>query len=151
MRSAENQEQALDLKHAFQNALGQSARNNSNKKKSSSVITFRITDAEHQELKQLSQGASVSAYIRECVFKEGTSKRKRQLRTPIKDQTALAKALGLLGQSRIPNNLNQLAYQANTGSLPMSEDTLDQVKEAYDHVRFIRRELIKALGLIEKI
>jgi len=61
----------------------------------------------------------------------------------------MARALALLGASRIANNLNQLAHQANIGSLIMDEDACTQIDEAYAHVRLMRDELVSALGLIE--
>lgn len=61
----------------------------------------------------------------------------------------MARALAMLGASRIANNLNQLAHQANIGSLIMGENTLAQIDEASAHVRHMRDELVSALGLIE--
>jgi len=61
----------------------------------------------------------------------------------------MARALALLGASRIANNLNQLAHQANIGSLIMDENTCAQIDETYAHVRLMRDELVSALGLIE--
>jgi hypothetical protein len=68
---------------------------------------------------------------------------------PVKDQEAMARALALLGASRIANNLNQLAHKANTGSLIMDDNALAQIDATYAHVRLMRDELVSALGLIE--
>jgi hypothetical protein len=57
----------------------------------------------------------------------------------------MAEALALLGQSRIANNLNQLAYQANIGALAIDEDTRGQIDEAYLFVAEMRGLLVKAL------
>ena len=62
------------------------------------------------------------------------------------DQQAIAQILGLLGQSRIANNLNQLAYHANIGALVMDDETREQISEANNHVAFLRQTLIKMLG-----
>jgi len=61
----------------------------------------------------------------------------------------MARALALLGASRIANNLNQLAHKANMGSLIMDDNALAQIDETYSHVRLMRDELVSALGLIE--
>jgi len=53
----------------------------------------------------------------------------------------------MLGQSRIPNNINQLAKAANSGTLPVTPDTEKQLHEACYSVTWIRRQLIQALGL----
>jgi len=55
--------------------------------------------------------------------------------------------LGLLGQTRIANNLNQIAYEANCGSLLMDEETENEIKMACAHIAWIRVKLIEALGL----
>ncbi len=91
----------------------------------------------------------MSAYIRACVFNDQAEKRKRVLRTPVKDKAYLAELLGLLGQSSIANNLNQLAFNANTGSLEVDDITLSQIEEAYSAVREMRGLLVKSLGLRE--
>jgi len=63
------------------------------------------------------------------------------------EKQAIAQILGLLGQSRFANNLNQLAYHANVGSLVMEEETVDQIAEAHEHIVFLRKVLVKALSL----
>ena len=77
------------------------------------------------------------------------TRRKRCAHVPVADQEALARALALLGASRIANNLNQLAYRANTGSLVVDEEMRAQIGATYTHVRLIRDELVCALGLVE--
>ena len=57
--------------------------------------------------------------------------------------------LGLLGQSRIANNLNQLAYAANSGSLLFDDETQAMIFEAYQNVCFMRSQLILALGIAD--
>ena len=66
---------------------------------------------------------------------------------PAKDREAIAQILGALGQSRIANNLNQIAYQANCGSLLMDEETDKEIKLACAHIAWMRVKLIGALGL----
>lgn len=118
-------------------------------KKTYPRITLRLTEEENAKLRELSEGMAVSAYIRKCVFGENVARRKRRSHTPVKDQAAMAKALGLLGKMRIANNLNQLAYNANTGSLLVDDETLAQITEAHAHVSFMRRALVQALGLTD--
>lgn len=120
------------------------------RKKTPPPISLRLTEKERITLEQAAQGMSISAYIRSCIFSDGVAKRKARTRRPVKDQEALARALGLLGQSRIANNLNQLARHANSGSLPVDDETHAQIEEAYAHVMALRDQLIAALGLIEE-
>ncbi|MGI9503345.1 MAG: plasmid mobilization protein, partial [Geminicoccaceae bacterium] len=84
-------------------------------KKASPRITLRLTEEEDARLRQLCEGRTVSAYVRQRLFGENTARRKRRSHVPVKDQASMAKLLGMLGDSRIANNLNQLAFHANTG------------------------------------
>ena len=52
----------------------------------------------------------------EPVLGDGTAPRKLR-RKPAPDQALLAKVLGMLGQSRLANNLNQIAKAANSTSV----------------------------------
>ncbi|MCP4185919.1 MAG: hypothetical protein GY761_21870 [Hyphomicrobiales bacterium] len=104
-------------------------------------VTLRLTEDERKRLKELADGVTMSAYIRGCVF----GKSKARFQGPVVDKKAIAQALALLGQSRIANNLNQLAYQANIGALTIEEREIAQIEEAYNHVCELRLLLIKAL------
>ena len=118
-----------------------------NRKKPAPRITLRLTEEELAKLKNLSSGISLSAYLRKCVFGKDAAPRKVRSRVPVKDQEALAQVLGLLGQTRIANNLNQIAYEANCGSLLMDAETENEIKLACAHIAWIRVKLIEALGL----
>ena len=78
-----------------------------------SPISFRPTEKEREQLILDAGGMSQSSYIRECLFWRRVSKRV----VPHVDQVLLAQILATLGESRIANNLNQIAHQANSGSL----------------------------------
>lgn len=110
-------------------------------------ITLRLTEAELAKLKIISSGMSLSAYVRKCVFGKDAKPRKMRAHVPIQNHQALAQILGLLGQTRIANNLNQIAHQANCGSLLMDEQTENEIKLACAHIAWIRVKLIEALGL----
>ena len=53
----------------------------------------------------------------------------------------------MLGQTRIANNLNQIAKAVNTGTLIISPDIYAQIDETYQMIYQIRQLLIKAQGL----
>lgn len=110
-------------------------------------ITLRLTDEEREQLEKLAAGQSISAYVRSCMFGKDASPRKIKLREPVKDQEALAQVLGLLGQSRLANNLNQIAHGVNMGTLPLDEHVEQEIKEACARIAWIRVKLIEALGL----
>lgn len=113
-------------------------------------ISLRLTEKERAALERAAQGMTLSAYIRACIFADGEAKRKTKTRMPVKDHEALARALGLLGQSRIASNLNQLARHANSGSLAVDETTIEKLEESYAHVIALRDQLVAALGLLEE-
>jgi hypothetical protein len=115
-----------------------------------SPITLRLTNDERALLNDMSRGMPISAFIRKRLFGDDVVRRKREANTPIKGRDQIAKVLAMLGASRIANNLNQLAYHANTGSLLIDDQTLKQIEEAYAHVCSMRTALIGALGLIDK-
>jgi len=112
-----------------------------------SPFSIRFTKEERQQLEHMAHGISLSEFIRSCLFKENVSIRRTKGRFPVKDEQALSRLLGVLGQSRIPNNINQLAKAANSGSLPVNPDTQKQLTEAYHSILWMRRQLIQALGL----
>ena len=109
-------------------------------------ITLRLTDEEAAKLERMSAGMTVSAFVRECVFGNGSTRRRPRDRRPVAGEADLAQALAMLGQSRIANNLNQLAYQANTGTLAVDEGVHRQIEEAYAYVVDLRKTLLHALG-----
>ncbi len=109
-------------------------------------VTIRLSEEDHSRLKEMADGMALSTYIRTQVLNKVLSRRKKRSVASVADKQALAQILGVLGQSRIANNLNQLAYHANIGSLSMDEETRAQISEAYDHVIFLRQSLLKALG-----
>ena len=113
-------------------------------------LSLRLTVAERAALEKAAANNSLSAYIRGRLFGESAEKRKVRNRNPVKDQEALARVLRMLGRSRIANNLNQLAKDANCGALILDEETNAKIDEAYAHVISMRNELIRALGLIEE-
>lgn len=116
-------------------------------RKTTPRVTLRLTEDELAKLQGLSAGMSVSVYIRQCLFGKEVAPRKVRGKAPVKDYEALAQVLGLVGQSRMANNLNQLAYHANIGALVMDEATEQEIKEACATIAYIRVKLIEALGL----
>ena len=140
------QKTVISAKESYQKASASACK----PKKKAPRITLRLTEEELAKLKNLSSGMSLSAYIRKCLFGKSAAPRKVRSRVPVKDQEALAQVLGLLGQTRIANNLNQIAYEANCGSLLMDEETENEIKLACAHIAWIRVKLIEALGIKNK-
>lgn len=117
------------------------------KRKSPSPLTIRLSEDERARLKQQAaqNGACVSAYVRERLFGRNGN-RKHQ---PSLDRSSLARLLGLLGQSEIARSLSTIADEASNGSLLLDEETHANINTACAHVGLMRDCLIDALGLRE--
>ena len=110
-------------------------------------VTLRLSPDDHERLKELAGSMALSTFIRAKALGLDLPRRRPRSSASVVDKHAIAQILGLLGQSRIANNLNQLANHANVGSLVMEEETCAQISEAHEHIVFLRKVLIKALGL----
>ena len=84
---------------------------------------FRLTPEERLRLEHDAGNMPLGAYVRSCIFAPGHGRQRRLGKRPVKDQQALSRVLAELGQTHIANNLNQLARAANSGSLPVCQET----------------------------
>ena len=141
MRSTDTLQSKVSVGSSFEYAAKQ--RNKPKKNKPDCRITVRFTQDEQTQVKRNAEGTNLSAHIRSCVLNTGGLRKNM----PTKDREAIAQILGLLGQSRIANNLNQIAYHANCGSLLLDEETDKEIKLACAHIAWMRLKLIEALGL----
>jgi hypothetical protein len=114
------------------------------KSKRPAPFAVRLTEAEKAALKARAGSRPLGAYIREMAL-DGLPEARRR-RSPVRDGEALGRALGLLGQSRIANNLNQIAKAANQGSLPVTDEVEADLRAACAHIAEIRCLLLEALG-----
>lgn len=113
-------------------------------KKTTSILPLRVTPEEKAKFIKLADGTPVSRYIIDAILKHG-KRAPKSLRKLDKD--SIAQLLGVLGKSRISNNINQLAKAANSGSLPVNEDVIKALNESVAAILWMRDTLIKALGL----
>ncbi|MCG7870489.1 MAG: hypothetical protein JAZ11_00110 [Candidatus Thiodiazotropha lotti] len=109
-------------------------------------FSLRLSEEERAALDRLARGQPWATYIKSVVFSD--------LRPPIRtkghviqDRKLFAQLLGLLGQSRLSQNVNQLAKASNSGSLPVTPETEKEIKEAAAAIRRMRSLLIEAMGL----
>lgn len=109
-------------------------------------ISLRMTFQEKANLEKAADGMSLSAYIRWKLFDPTSPPPQRRGAFPVKDFRALAQLLAMLGQSRLANNMNQLAKAANSGSLPVTPETEAALLTAVREVAHMRSLLIEALG-----
>lgn len=115
------------------------------KAKRPSPFSIRLSDAERARLVDEAGAVQLGTYIRQKLL--GGPVRVRRTGASIYDREAHAKALALLGSSRLTDNLGQLAHLASVGALPFTPETAAELNAALEDVRSIRTLLIAALGL----
>ncbi len=116
------------------------------KRKYPAPFSLRLSTQEREDITKLADGQPLGRFIRDAILKHG--KRPVPKRTPhIHEIKLLAELLGALGQSRIASNINQLAKAANSGSLPVTEDVAQGLKDALSAIQWMRTCLIKGMGL----
>jgi hypothetical protein len=108
-------------------------------------VSVRLSKEERERLDAEAGSLSVSSYIRHRLFEAPTPR--RAYRRPVQDDKALGEVLAALGQSRIGNNLNQLAKAVHSGSLPVTPETEAAILAACASVQQMRGQLVQALGL----
>lgn len=117
------------------------------RRKRASPFCLRLSAEERARLTAEAGGAPLGAYIRAKLLGGTIPVRMRRSGLAVEDRQALGKALALLGQSRLANNLNQLARLAHIGALPVSPEIEAEFQEAVIAVQEMRRLLVTALGL----
>lgn len=110
-------------------------------------FSLRLTFEERAKLERDAAGMALGAYIRSRLLDPETVAPRKRGKFPVKDHQALAQLLGLLGQSRLANNVNQLARAANTGSLAVTPDTEEALMSATADINLMRQLLIQALDI----
>lgn len=109
-------------------------------------FSLRLSEDERARLAGEAAGAPLGTYIKAKLLGDAPL-RTRRTGLAVEDRKALGQVLGVLGASRIANNLNQLAHAANVGALPVSPELEAELMAVLGEVREIRRLLLTALGL----
>ena len=118
------------------------------RQKTLSPFSIRFTAEERAFLDQMAGDIPLADFLRSLIFDEDRlSKRRRRRKSPVKDAQLLSQVLAELGKSRLSSNVNQLAKQANSGSLEVSPDTEKALQEACSDIKWIRFMLMEALGI----
>ncbi len=134
------------LDHNFNNIAFKSAKSKADVPNYPPPFSIRFTFEERARLDAARGRKALAAHIREELFGDDVSPRKKPGNSPVKDAEALGRALGALGASRLSSNLNQLAKAVNTGSLPVTPETEADLVEACREIKALRVDLLRALG-----
>ena len=134
---------------AFENAARPPKR--SPKPKPPPPLSIRFTDEERARLKRDAGKLSLSAYIRQKLLGDDVAPRKlrylRKQQRPGIDHEALARWLGMLGQSELATSMMALALAAQSGALPVTPELSEKLNAACDNIHGMRTALIVALGI----
>jgi len=113
------------------------------------TFAFRMTLEDQAELDRAANAAGMSrgVYAHWRVFAPQNPPPRSRGKFPVKDHQAISTVIAKLGQSRIANNLNQLTKAVNSGSLILTPEVIDDLRETRVHIAEIRVLLLAALGL----
>ncbi len=115
------------------------------RRKTPPPFSLRLSDGERKYLNEQAGNQPLGAYIRSELLGDKAIKR-RVLRKPQVNDQKLALVLSALGESRLSQNLNQLAKHANMGTLDVSDNVNQQLEDACLAVVSMREVLLVALG-----
>lgn len=119
-----------------------------NKRPRTPPFSLRFTFEERAQLERDAADMALGAYIRSRVFDESCPPRRSRRRRPVKDHKELARLLGMLGDSRLATNINQLSRAVNSGSLILTPARQAKLDRACDDIHFMRIVLMRALGYL---
>ena len=109
-------------------------------------LSIRLTEEERAILEKAAAGVGMSAFIRARLF-DGRSHQRRRGKMPVKDHETLGQALGRLGASGVARDLNELGAAARSGSLPLTPETEEVLRQACADIRAVREMIMAALGV----
>lgn len=110
-------------------------------------FSLRLSEAERKWLEAAADGEPIGTFIKERLFADEQTLKRKRLRISVHDHVALAKVLAALGASRLASNLNQIAKAANMGALPVSPELESDLTSACGEIREMRDRLMQALGV----
>lgn len=100
------------------------------KTKAPPPFSLRLSVEERKKLEEAAAGMPLGTYIKTKLFDGDLSPRRTRGAAPVKDHASLAQVLGMLGNMRLANNLNQLARAANIGTLPLTPEVEEERQRA---------------------
>ncbi|WP_316364694.1 hypothetical protein [Candidatus Thiodiazotropha sp. CDECU1] len=135
------------LSNAFHAVSSESQPLKAEKKDAPAPFSLRLSTSERAYLEELAGNQPLGAYIRDRLLGEKAHKRRRFRKPQINDEMA-ARFLAELGKSRYASNLNQLSKAVHTGTLDVSQDVEQEIREACESVQIMRDVLMQVFGVL---
>lgn len=132
------------IKNKFDVSVAPTARK---KSKAPTPFSIRLSDEERARLKHEAGNKPLGTHIRHKLLGKAQSARKNNTHAPSIDYVLLGQILGALGKTELASNVCLLATMAESGSLPVDEETTGDLKSACEDIRQMRIALITALGV----
>lgn len=137
---------SLRCSEAFDKACAPDSDIRPKKKADTKPFSLRLSTDERAYLEGLAGRRPLGTYIRERLLGRRAEKRRRERKRRIDDQQ-IARLLAELGRSELSPNLNRLAEAADLGTLDVSWDLEQELRDACGAVLAMRDALFLALGL----
>ncbi len=116
------------------------------KKTRRAPFSLRLTESERADLLMRAGSLPLGFYVKQILFADAV-RPARKPKTVLADHALLARVLAGLGGSRLASNLNQLAKAANMGSLPVTQETEADLRQACAEIAEMRTLLLAGLGI----
>jgi hypothetical protein len=120
------------------------------RRKRTPPVSIRFSDDERAWLEGQAGGTPVSRYVKDAVLSSRAVKRKPRRRAPVKDHTALAQVLGLLGRSETGRMLGGILFALEMGQLELDDAAEADLRQACADVSAMREALMAALDMPEE-
>jgi len=114
--------------------------------KPTSPVSFRVTKKQRLRLIDDAGRMPRGAYIRWKLFEEQPKRGRITKETHI-DYEAIARLTAKLGQTRLPQNVNQLSKAANMGALIVDDAVKAELSQACADIASMRQALLSALNM----
>ena len=115
------------------------------KLKRRSPFSIRFTDAEREQLELVAGNMALSVYIKLRLFDDLPPVPRQNSLSKV-DKEALARVLAAFGQSRLSQNMNQIAHAANIGTLPVDQELIDELYTACGEIKALRDAILGCIG-----
>lgn len=117
-----------------------------NKPAAPKPLSLPLNHEQRETLEKEADGIPISTYVKMRLFGQLKGTKDTRIRRPVKDQQALAQLLGMLGFSKVGENLNYIAEAIKANALVIDPNTVAIIEKACRDIEDMRSLLVRALG-----